>query len=99
MRNGSTVAFSTVALLVLTACSTAPEQAPGAGPELASDCMAERVRVIHREWLMYESVSLERIVFPDWRAHARRWAQVECEQGRVVAAFHPVTSATARRHY
>lgn len=82
-------------LLMLGACNTAPVPAP----DLAADCMAERIRVIHREWAMYESVSLERIVFPDWRALAPRWAQVECEQGRVVAAFHPATSATARRHY
>ncbi len=86
--------------LALAGCAgvDAPPE-PSGGEDLASACIEDRIRRIQRDWIMYESVSLERIVFPDWRTHARRWAQVECERGQAVAAFHPATSATARRHY
>lgn len=89
-----------VLALALAGCAGA-DATPAALPagDLSAACIEDRIHRIRRDWIRYESVSLERVVFPDWRTHARRWAQVECERGQMVAAFHPATPATARRHY
>lgn len=84
-----------IVMLVVVGCASSPE--PNA--DLARACMTERTAVIQQAWARYESVTGERVFFPDWRSQARQWAYAECMNGRPVAAYYPADTATARRQY
>ena len=87
--------LSMALLVVCLGCAGTPT----ATDELALTCLSERTAVLANEWARYESVTGQRMFFPDWRGQVRQWARVECSRGRPVAAFHPWDTATARRHY
>lgn len=88
--------LSNVTLVVVVGC--AAPQAPGG--DLARICVEDRTGLIVNEWARFESLSGDRVFYPDWRALARQWAIHECSHGRPVATYHPVPdTATARRDY